>query len=361
MREYGSEHPAIVLPDGYFNQLNKLGREVTYLRSGREALLLSAIAACDAKEKTILFPAYCCWSMSAPFEKAGWTVVHYKLNEDLTVDTVYLRSLLMTYKPQAVLTMNFYGSASTDEAVRMVKEFDKRIKVIEDFSHCTFSIHRIFNNQVDIYVSSIRKSVGVCDGAVILSKVSMPLQYLQEELKDFSDKRYEAQTDKMRYTWSKDQNSKRNFLEAIRECEDILNEFNAVRRISERAIKMLSLVNGEKIAYARKKNMEHLWTLLNGKVKMVSGLERCFDGAPFALPILVDNRDEVQKWLAENGLYTPVLWPLCDKAKVICEHSNYVSEHMLAIPIDQRYDWDDIEDISKIIMDMTKRFTPHNP
>ena len=55
MREYGSEHPAIVLPDGYFIQLNKLGREVTYLRSGREALLLSAIAAYDAKEKIILF------------------------------------------------------------------------------------------------------------------------------------------------------------------------------------------------------------------------------------------------------------------------------------------------------------------
>ena len=119
-------------------------------------------------------------------------------------------------------------------------------------------------------------------------------------------------------------------------------------------MKMLSLVNGEKISYARKKNMEHLWTLLNGKVKMVSGLERCFEGAPFALPILVDNRDEVQKWLAENGLYTPVLWPLCDKAKAICENSNYVSEHMLAIPIDQRYDWDDIEDIAKIIIEVVK-------
>ena len=55
MREYGSERPAIVLPDGYFNQLNKLGREVTYLRSGREALLLSAIAACGEKEKTLLY------------------------------------------------------------------------------------------------------------------------------------------------------------------------------------------------------------------------------------------------------------------------------------------------------------------
>lgn len=361
MREYGSEHPAIVLPDGYFDSLSNLGREVTYLRSGREALLLSAIAACDAKEKTILFPAYCCWSMSAPFEKAGWKVVYYRLNEDLTVDTDYLSKLLTTYQPQAVLTMNFYGSACTDEAVRMVKMFDKRIKVIEDFSHCTFSIRRIFNEQVDIYVSSIRKSVGVCDGAVILSTEPMPLQYVKEELTDFAEKRFIAQNDKMRYAWSKVQILKQNFLGAIRECEGILNEFNAVRPISERAMKMLTMLNGEEIAYARNENMKHLWVLLNGKVKMIPGLERCFDGAPFALPILVENRDEVQKKLAETGLYTPVLWPLCDKAKIICENSNYVSEHMLAIPIDQRYDWDDIEEISTIIIDMTKRFTPPIP
>lgn len=361
MREYGSEHPAIVLPDGYFDNLCNLGREVTYIRSGREALLLSAIAACDAKEKTILFPAYCCWSMSAPFEKAGWKVVYYRLNEDLTVDTDYLNKLLTTFKPQAVLTMNFYGSAYTDEAVRMVKEFDKRIKVIEDFSHCTFSIRSIFNEQVDIYVSSIRKSVGICDGAVILSKEPMPLQYIQEEMKDFADKRYEAQTEKARYSWYKDQILKQNFLGTIRECEGILNEFNAVRPISERAMKMLTMINGEEIAYARRENMKHLWKLLYGKVKTIPGLERCFDGSPFALPILVDNRDSFQKTLAENGLYTPVLWPLRDNAKTICENSNYISEHTLAIPIDQRYNWDDIEDISTIILDMTKRFTPPHP
>lgn len=354
MREYGSEHPAIVLPDGYFDNLCYLGREVTYIRSGREALLLSAIAACDAKEKTILFPAYCCWSMSAPFEKAGWKVFYYRLNEDLTVDTDYLNKLLTTFKPQAVLTMNFYGSAYTDEAVRMVKEFDKRIKVIEDFSHCTFSIRSIFNEQVDIYVSSIRKSVGICDGAVILSKEPMPLQYIQEEMKDFADKRYEAQTEKARYSWYKDQILKQNFLGTIRECEGILNEFNAVRPISERAMKMLAIVNGEEIAYARRQNMKHLWVLLNGKVKMVPGLERCFDGAPFALPILVENRDEVQRKLAQRGVYTQLLWPISQEAQNICLVSKMMNDKMLSVPIDQRHSWDDIEDMAKTIIDVIK-------
>ena len=225
MREYGSEHPAIVLPDGYFESMEEYGREVLFMRSGREALLLAAIAASAEKDKTILFPAYCCWSMSAPFEKAGWKVIYYRLKEDLTVDIDYLRQLLEKEKPQAILTMNFYGSASTDDAVRMIKDCDEDIKVIEDFSHCTFSLKLIHNPKVNIYVSSIRKSIGVCDGAVILSKEPLPTQYIQEEQKDFADKRFVAQTDKARYTYSKNQEKKDEFLSTIRECEGIINEF----------------------------------------------------------------------------------------------------------------------------------------
>lgn len=361
MREYGSEHPAIMLPDGYFESLSSLGREVTYLRSGREALLLASIAASCEKEKLILFPAYCCWSMSAPFEKSGWTVVYYRLNEDLTVDTDYLQELMGRVKADAILTMNYFGSAKTDDAVRLAKE--NGLTVIEDFSHCTFSLKEIFNSEVDIYVSSIRKSVGVCDGSIIISKEKMPKQYIQKEVKDFADNRFVAQTEKRFYFWSKDQKKKQEFLSTIRECEGIIDEFESVRPISERAKKMLDQVNGEEISYARRENMRHLWDRLNefqkgsefSNFKMVPGLERSFEkngSSPFSLPVLVDNRDEVQRKLAQRGVYTQWLWPLCDEAMAICPVSKTMNEKMLSVPIDQRFSWDDIEDIANIIIDV---------
>ena len=350
MREYGSEHPAIVLPDGYFESLGELGREIMYLRSGREALLMAGIAACDKKKKVILFPAYSCWSMIAPFEKVGYQIVYYRLNEDLTVDLKYLKMLLATVRADVMLTMNYYGSAKTKEAVRLAK--DNGLVVIEDFSHYTFSLKQIFNSEVDIYVSSIRKSVGVCDGSIILSKEKMPEQYIQGEEKDFADKRFVAQTDKRHYIWSKDQKKKQAFLGTIRECEGIIDEFTAVHPISERAKKMLAQVNGEEIAYARRENMRHLWTRLNGNVRMVPGLERCFDGAPFSLPILVENRDEVQGTLSRRGVYAQWLWPLCDKAMSVCPISKEMNEKLLSVPIDQRFSWDDIEDMANIIIEV---------
>lgn len=352
MREYGSEHPAVILPDGYFDSLRSLGREVAYLRSGREALLLASIAASKKKEKVALLPAYCCWSMSAPFEKSGWTVVYYRLNEDLTVDLDYLKILLNSARTDAVLTMNYYGSASTDEAVALVKSVDQRIVVIEDFSHCMFSVKQIHNPQVDIYVSSIRKSVGVCDGAIILSHIPLPIQYLQEAQPEFSGRRYAAQEEKKRYSYTKDQDVKKGFVDEIRACEVLLNDFSSIPPISERALQMIRLLNGEHIAYARRENMRHLMQLLAGKIRMVPGLERCLDGAPFSLPILVNNRDEYQQKLAKAGVYAPVLWPICEEAQKVCKVSAMMGEQMLSIPIDQRYDWDDMEEIAVRILDI---------
>lgn len=363
MREYGSEHPAIVLPDGYFESLSETKRELIYLRSGRESLLLAALTLKHYKEnKTsdlkILFPAYCCWSMSAPFEKAGWKIVYYRLNDDLTVDIDFLKQLLEIETPDAVLTMNYFGIAFTDDIVRVVRDYEKktqdRIFIIEDFSHCTFSLKQIYNTEVDIYVSSIRKSIGVCDGAIILSNIPLKRDLIQNSVSDFADIRYMAQVEKGHYKWNNDQKKKESFLKNIQDGESIINSFNEVRPISERALKMLKLLNGEEIAYARRENMFHLIQLLKGKVRMVSYMEKCLNGAPFSLPILVEDRDKIQYKLAKTGVYAPVLWPICKEAQHVCNVSRLMSEHMLSIPIDQRYDWYDMELIAERILNILK-------
>ena len=159
-----------------------------------------------------------------------------------------------------------------------------------------------------------------------------------------------------RYTFCQSQeNEKSEFLSMLRNCESIIDEFIAVRPISERARRQLALVNGEEIAYARRENMRHLWTLLDGNVDMVPGLERCMNGAPFSLPILVDKRDEVQSALAKRGVYTQLLWPICKEAQQVCKVSKMMNARMLSVPVDQRYSWDDIEDMARIICEIVNR------
>ena len=354
MREFGSEHPAIVLPDGYFEGLKKNGRELTYLRTGREALMYVSCNCKPGKEAVILCPAYCCWSMTAPFEFTGWTVVYYRLHEDLTVDEDYLERLLRGCRPDAILTMNFYGSASTQCAIAKVKAYNDKITVIEDFSHCTFCLDKIFDDQVDYYVTSIRKSIGVCDGALVLSKKPTNKDYIDGKAPSFGELRLGAQRQKGRYAFTKTSEDKEVFLSELRYGEEMINKLDCVHPISDISKRQLENVNGDEIAFARRENMKHLWKLLKGKVEMVPELERCFDGAPFSLPILVENRDGVQKELAQKGVYAPVVWPIADEARAICPVSARMADKMLSIPIDQRYNYDDIEDIASIILSVLK-------
>jgi dTDP-4-amino-4,6-dideoxygalactose transaminase len=354
MREFGSEHPAVILPDGYFDSFEELGH-CTWLRSGREALHLIALyEKPSAEDGVILMPAYCCHSMIHPFEKAGWKIVFYPLNEDLTVDIESLSNLLLKFLPKAVLTMNYYGAASTYDAVNYIKKEYPACICIEDFSHCTFSIRSIFNSKVDYYVSSIRKSVGVSDGSVIISRNPLDESSVSDEETEFTKTRRDVQKLKGRYAYTHEAGTKNIFLSQLRMQEVALDNFDGVYTMSITAQQQLKMLNGHEIALARQKNMEHLLSLLKGKVRMVPGIEKYLGGAPFSLPILVENRDEIQKKLAASGVYAPVLWPISDEARKACTISALMADKMLSIPIDQRYSWDDIEDIAKIIITVVK-------
>lgn len=351
MREFGSEHPAVLLPDGYLTGLKKYGY-TTWLRSGREGLLLVAKQIKRGNKPVVLFPAYCCWSMSAPFEKAGWNIVYYRLKKDLTVDIDYLKELLRKHNPEAVLTMNFYGSAITDDAVKTVKSFSPNCVCVEDFSHCTFSFDVIYNPHVDYYVSSIRKSIGVTDGSIVISKEAIDTSSVKKEVTPFTTNRQSAQLSKYRYTRTHSSIEKQAFLSVLGDEEKRLDNFNdEVFWISSIGKLMVESVNGEEIRRARCQNMSHALDLLQGKVELIPGIEKSINGAPFSLPILVNERPKVQKELAQKGVYAPVLWPICDEARSVCPLSAYAADHMLSIPIDQRYNWDDIEEIAKIVLE----------
>ena len=105
------------------------------------------------------------------------------------------------------------------------------------------------------------------------------------------------------------------------------------------------------VRHRRNTNLKHLYEI----IKDVEGIRFPFadgtslDNAYFMLPILVDNRDKVQRAFAEQGLYCQLLWPLSDDARNTCKAAAKMEREMLAIPIDQRYDYDDMEQIGHII------------
>jgi len=70
----------------------------------------------------------------------------------------------------------------------------------------------------------------------------------------------------------------------------------------------------------------------------------------FTYPLIFNNRnlrDKIRKILIENKIYCPIYWTLEFDNEQKC--NNYLSNNILAIPIDQRYNIKNMEFICQII------------
>ena len=211
MREFGSTFEIEFLPDAYFSNMAKRMSYSAFTRSGREAIGLVLESFVPGE---VLIPAYCCWSMTMPFEAAGWHVSYYPIKRDLSVDLATLMSLIEIKRPKLVLLVDYFGYTSTFTAVHAIKSFDPQIIIMEDFTQSLFRIDERWNPLVDCYVASIRKSVGVPDGGVVLSSFPLNVGSLLNVRTQFVDKHLEAGVLKKKYAYSSDVELK-NFFRAL--------------------------------------------------------------------------------------------------------------------------------------------------
>lgn len=353
MREFGSEFEIEYARDYYFDNLCTLKTEHAFTRSGREAIGLAAKA---IPSGVILMPAYCCWSMELPFEEAQHTIEYYRLNEDLSVDIDYLKEQIAKHSPKGVLVMNYFGFVPTNNVVAAIKQIDSNIVVIEDFTQSLFCLRDNFNEQTDAYVASIRKSVGVPDGGIIITSLPIDKSVLEDGSNTpFVREHVAAGREKMRYRYTGCADDKAAFREKQGIAGKDIKENYGLYTISKEAKSVVEHTIVENVRVARKSNYSNLYEAIKDidSIRVLFAPSEC-NQAPFAMIICAENRSEVQAAMAKVGVYAQVLWPLKDRAKEICKVSKYMEEHMLAIPIDQRYFYDDIMEMGHRINEAIK-------
>ena len=72
-------------------------------------------------------------------------------------------------------------------------------------------------------------------------------------------------------------------------------------------------------------------------------------------PVYIENRGGIQRAVAQHGVYCPVIWPEPEAARGVCEVSRYVTEHMLALPCDQRYTPEDMDFIADTLTEALEK------
>ena len=355
MKEIGSEFSLSADRDFYFKRLREIGKSNLFLRCGRDALGFVADLI-TMRSAVILMPAYCCDSMVKPFEIRGWNVVYYPVNSDLSVDVSHLLSAYDSYHPDILLIMNFFGLSNTKETAVQIKIKWPNINIIEDITHTLFDFEKSFTTQVDFYVGSIRKWMGITDGAMVIStKTQMSLLDYRES--DYINLRQKGLDLKEAYNHSGDPSIKLQFRKMLSDAESTLQDGKKPFLISPDSHSMLDNLNVGSLKNSRKGNASFLLQLLKTipGINYPGNIDQILTITPFSIPVLINNRNMVQKKMAEKGVYAALLWPLTKKAKEISSVATLMENKMLSIPVDQRYNASDMLHIYNIIKKLVNK------
>ena len=345
-KEIGSNFEAVNYDTNKKNVFWKKNKKTIWLRSARECLFLAGKNHIkNNNAKIVLIPSLCCKSMVQPFAQLGYKVEFYNINESFCVDENDLVAKIG--ESYLILFMNYFGKKSFKESfVRYLIKTFKASAILD----CTHIIDSFWNDDglFDYKVVSLRKWVPIPDGGLIKFS-SKNVECSEIVCDDFYSKLfYSAMEAKARYLINPNDSLKQEYLNTFNLCREILNKEVSPVLMSDKSLEILKRLDWKKIRKRRRQNYNYLaekLSSLSEKLSVVYNFQKC----PFSLPILIDDRDSLQKYLASEGIYCQVLWPLPHGSVSPHSFDETFSKRMLSIPCDQRYDTDDMERIYNAI------------
>ena len=341
MREYGSEHhwqsrTAYITGSGGLEP-----EDWSFYRSGRDAM--KQVAAMHRGGR-VLLPALCCESMILPFEKNGCAVEFYKLKADLAGDE---EDVLKKLGPGCILLYMTYFDVRPFSQAFLEKLRALGVFLLEDRTQ-DIIVRRREEFLPDATVASLRKWAAMPEGGLLKTEAALPPAETDGR---FARLRLEAMGEKGDYLELGRPEMKADFLKKLHEADELLDESGKAVAMSPENLGYIEELDFERILERRRQNCSVLRRELKeaaaaGKLSFMGSGENT---SGLYLGVMLNNRDAVQKYMAERSIYCPVIWPVPDEAKGVCENCEYVAGHMLALPCDQRYGQKDMEHIAAVL------------
>lgn len=301
-------------------------------RSGRDAM--KALAR-TAGRRRVLLPALCCESMLVPFARNDYELVFYRLQEDLRGDE---RDVLNRLRDGDIfLYLSYFGIRPfSDTFLENLRTSGRDLLLVEDRTQDLIAPRPACGFQPDAMVASLRKWAALPEGGVLQTALA-PCPAGEDSA--FGDLCRKAQGEKDRYLADWVSARKQAFLAQFHEAETLLDEGGEPVAMSAEYRGTAANLDFGAIYAARRRNLLHLKARL--EPLSAAGRLRFLSDSPadstLYLPILLEDRDRVQRAMAEEKIYCPVIWPQPAETAGVCPVSCAVTKHMLALPVDQRY------------------------
>lgn len=376
----GLTKPTEPFRPGEVEKYNK--KNIRYTASGREAIALalkSYESGHPQAAKKCLLPAYMCDCVFFPFERAGWELHFYHINRNLEADIEELDRLIGQIEPSLIFVHPYYGADTWRNARSLFRSWrEGGICIMEDVTQAYYLENA--GVEADYCVGSLRKWYAVPDGGFVASDEELP-EISPATNEEFVREKGALLRRKWEYLHGQMDEEKRRaikaeYLRKNRETEEWLDAYDGISGISAESMQRLSLINEKKCADRRKENCAYLHKNMAGRTQVrpvfaandskeafgedgesgetafgkETGRSDIMDAAPLYYPVYARERDELQRFLALRGVYAPTLWPVGEEnAGILSQDERYIYEHILALPVDQRYGTAEMQRILEVL------------
>lgn len=303
------------------NNGNEYYSDLINLNCGRNCLAYILKAKAIRK---IYLPYFLCNSVDDVCKKYNVKIEYYNIGQDFLPEFNKKVS-----DNEALYIVNFYGQIY-DKEIKQYKEKYKNI--IVDNAQAFFN--KPIDNIDTIY--TCRKYFGVPDGAYLKTD-----KKLEEELE--TDVSYQ----RMNFLLGRyEQGAEKFYSEYVDNNKLFKNE--PIKYMSKLTHNLLRSIDYQFIIKRRTENFE----FLNSKFKKYNKLNLSVPKGAFMYPLYIENGSEIKKELIKKKIFIPTLWPdVFDKTDE-CAMEYDMAKNILPVPIDQRYNEEDMNYIATNIGDI---------
>ena len=284
--------------------------------------------------KTIWIPSYLCesvFTITSRFKNHRY----YPVNYDLSIDDSWISSI---QRNDLVILIDYFGFKCKVEIKHAIKS--KGAWLLEDASQALLS--SITDPFTDFVVFSPRKYVGVPDGGILKTNGSLIMQNRQAKFQppsDWWEKAYTAAKCRRQFDLEGGENI---WFKLFREVENEAPTGNiAMSDFSRRLLKQG--FDYRQIAEVRRSNFNCLLERLDDYAiyhELPAGV------VPLGYPCICRNRDQVIDSLYGQLIFPPVHWAINGFVPDEFLQSHTLSNQIMTLPCDQRYDSEDMNRIA---------------
>lgn len=308
-----------------------------YYASGRTALY-QILRSLDPQHTKVWIPDWLCHTVVEAAERANVEGVFYELNSYFKVSLEALDKSGFR-DGEVVLMVNYFGLQDLAPIAKAIKDQYPQSIVIEDDVQAYWCFAEQENLYADYRFTSMRKAFAIPDGGLVRATRPMPEA---TGLNTFAPLKVKAGV--MKQHRGQEGIKDEDYLSLFKQGEELISE-NYESRMSNDSLRFLAGTDFARVKQQRQANAKVILEGLN-KLGIKPLIDVPTDSVPLFIPIYLDNRDEVRRWMFQHEVFCPVHWPL---EGMNVRKGKEMAEHELSLIVDQRYGEKEMNEIIKMI------------